>query len=124
MFRRMAGGSPAPRRRDEALAIIIERIARDGVPPTIDQIGAAMRPAVCRARARELVDQLIAQGIIERRPGQRGLRVRDVAASRALLDQAAVRLGWVVAEPMGVLQHPRHQGQLPMLPPLEHLPDL
>ncbi len=119
------GDFPVRRRRDEALAIIIERIARDGVPPTEDEIGLAMRPKVSRARARQLVDQLVVDGDIEKRPGgQRNIRVLDVAHARALLEQAARRLGWVVSAPMGALQPPCQQGQLPRVPPFEHLPDV
>lgn len=113
---------PAPRRRDEALAVIIEWIARDGVSPTEEEIGDAMRPIVSRARVRELIGQLVKIGIIEKRPGLRGLRVRDMAQSRLMLVEAAKRLGW--ASPIVDLESPRPRGQLPMLPPFEHLPDV
>ena len=120
----MATASPASRRRDEALVIIIEWIARDGVSPTEQEIGDAMRPIVSRARVRELLNQLVNLGLVDKRPGLRGLRVREVAHSRLMLDQAARRLGWSVAEPTGDLPHPCLGGQLVMLPPFEHLPDI
>lgn len=122
MFRRMAGGSPAPRRRDEALAYIIERISRGCACPSGPEIARALH--VSDTRAKQLVAQLIREGVIEKTPGaQRSLRVRDVAAAREQLGTVLSRLGWTAAVPMGVLSSPFPQKQLPMLPPLEHLPD-
>ena len=113
----------APRRRDQALAFIVEQIARYGACPTLDEIGDALK--VSKPRARELVDQLVRDGLIERRPGaQRNLRVRDLTHCRSVLEVALRNLGWQAAEPMGELQPPLTNVQLPMLPPFEHLPEL
>lgn len=110
-------------RRDEVLAFIIERIARFGVGPTYDEISNEL--SVSPSRAKELVGQLIERGIVEKTPGgQRSLRVRDVAGARNALEAVMRRLGWITAEPMGGLQHPLPNGQLPVLPPFEHLPDV
>lgn len=110
-------------RRDQVLAFIIERIARFGVSPTYDEISAEI--SVSPSRAKELVAQLIERGIVEKTPGgQRSLRVRDVAGSRNALEAVMRKLGWVTAEPMGRLQHPFPNGQLPVMPAFEHLPDV
>ncbi|MBD8641120.1 LexA family protein [Sphingomonas sp. CFBP 13733] len=112
-------------RRDQALAFIIERIARTGTSPTFEEIG--IRLDVSSTRAKELVAQLIERGLVEKTPGaQRSLRVRDVSGSRALLDETMRRLGWAVAQPMGALCQPPPfpEGQLPVIPPFEHLPDV
>ncbi|OWK32280.1 LexA family protein [Sphingomonas mucosissima] len=110
-------------RRDQVLAFIIERIARFGVSPTYEEISAEL--AVSPSRSKELVAQLIERGIVEKTPGgQRSLRVRDVAGSRNALEAVMRKLGWITAEPMGGLQQPFPNGQLPMVPPFEHLPDV
>ena len=110
-------------RRDQVLAFIIERIARFGVSPTYDEISNEID--VSPSRAKELVAQLIERGIVEKTPGgQRSLRVRDVAGSRNALEDVMRKLGWITAEPMGQLQQPLPNGQLPVLPPFEHLPDV
>lgn len=110
-------------RRDQVLAFIIERIARFGVGPTYDEISNEM--SISPSRAKELVAQLIKRGSVKKTPGgQRSLRVRDVAGSRNALEAVMRKLGWITAEPMGRLQHPLSNGQLPVLPPFEHLPDI
>lgn len=113
---------PPMLRRDEVLAFIIERIARFGVGPTYDEISNEM--SVSPSRAKELVGQLIERGIVEKTPGgQRSLRVRDVAGARNALEAVMRKLGWITAEPMGGLDYPLPNGQLPVLPPFEHLPE-
>ena len=127
MFLAMAGGTAAPRRY-EALAFIIERLVRSGSAPTYEEIGE--RLSVSKARAQQLVDQLIVDKIIEKVPGtQRALRVRDVSRSREIVDEFARSLGWSVAAPLGVLQEPHRARplphvKLPELPPFEDLPEL
>lgn len=112
-----------PRRRDEALAFIIDRLVKTGTAPSYDELAREL--GVSKPRAQELVKQLIAAGIIEKTPGaQRALRVRDVAHARSIVDQFARRLGWTVAAPLGDLQQPFPHVQLPMLPPFEHLPEV
>jgi hypothetical protein len=72
-----------------------------------------------------LVGQLIERGIGEKTPGgQCSLRVRDVAGSRNALEAVMRKLGWITAEPVGRLQQPLPNGQLPLIPPFEHLPDV
>jgi SOS-response transcriptional repressor LexA len=121
MFRCM--GVQAPLKRDQALAFIIDRIARSGVSPSLGEIASAL--GVSDTRAKELVKQLIALRLVEHTPGtQRSLRVRDVATSRTLLDRSLRHLGWSTAGPMEKLAGPFPKGQLPTLPPFEHLPDI
>lgn len=110
-------------RRDEVLAFIMERIVRDGFSPTYKEIGYSLQ--FSEARAKELVGQLIERGRVAKIPGaNRGLRVIDVAGSRNTLEDALLKLGWSTAQPMGALRHPFPDGQLPVLPPFEHLPDV
>lgn len=117
----------APRRRDEALAYIINRLVRTGTAPSYEEIARAL--VVSKPRAQQLVDQLIGDGVIEKTPGaQRALRVRDVTRAHAIVDEYARSLGWAVAAPLGELQQPSAplplpNVQLPLLPAFEHLPD-
>ena len=114
----MVGTVLAPRKKDIALAFIMKRIVRTGTSPSLGEIAAELR--VSSSRVKALVAQLEADGRIERRPGaQRALTVRDVAGTRAMLTSVVARLGWAVnGEP------PLPQGHLPMLPALEHIPDI
>lgn len=123
-------GSAKPRRRDEALAFVIDRLVRTGSSPTFEEIGGKL--GVSKTRAQELVEQLIVNGVIEKVPGaQRALRVRDVTHARHLVDQFARSLGWAVASPLGALEQPSvptavkplPHVQLPVLPAFEHFPD-
>ncbi|MGR6329227.1 LexA family protein [Sphingomonas sp. XXL09] len=110
-------------RRYEALAYIIERIVQTGISPSYDEI--ADRLGVRKTRARELVDQLIAEGLVERPLGkQRSFRVRDVSGSRNILVEVLNRLGWTDAVPLGELEQPRTHERLSMLPPFAHLPSV
>ncbi|WP_156679363.1 LexA family protein [Sphingomonas profundi] len=111
----------APPRRDQALAFIIERIARSGTSPSFDEIGRHL--GVSKPRARELVGELIDRGIIEKTPGaQRSLKVLDVARSRVLLESTLRSIGWVVVGPHQAMR-PFPQDKLPLLPAFEHLPE-
>ncbi len=90
-------------RRDEVLAYIIDQIVRYGICPSYDEIGRHL--AISRTRSRQLVQQLVAIGAIERLLGaKRGFRVVDMAISRNMLGDALQRLGWVQAPAMGILQ--------------------
>lgn len=110
-------------RRYEALAFIIERIVKTGTSPSFDEIAGELR--VGKTRARQLVEQLIEEDLVDRPVGrQRSIRVRDVAHSRNILVDALNRLGWADAMPLGSLDQPCSHEQLPMLPRFEHLPDL
>jgi SOS-response transcriptional repressor LexA len=114
-------------RRDEVLAIIVDRIARSGVIPSYDEIGWAMTPRVGRSRVKQLVDQLIERRIVARDPGShRGIRLPDLALGREALDRALQDRGWWHAPPLGDLEPPNPCTieQLPMSPPFEHLPDI
>lgn len=107
----------SPRRRDQALAYIIEHIVRHGFSPTLEEIGAAIG-GVSKKRVSELIEQLVDLGSIAKTPGkQRNLRVVDVAASRQQLTEAMRRLRWPAADPNGALQ-PLAQGSLPRVPRL------
>lgn len=110
-------------RRYEALAFIIERIVQTRTSPSYDEIADALK--VRKTRARELVEQLIAEGLIQRQVGrQRSFIVRDLTRSRTILVEVLNRLGWTDSMPLGGLTQPCTIEQLPMLPPFEHLPDL
>ncbi len=128
--------SGAPLRRDEALAIIVDSLARHGSSPTFEEIGKRLQPPVCKRRAIQIVDQLIERGIIEKVPGAiRALRVRDVAYARQIAAQYARKIGWTVAVPGGDLEQPPEVVMIPaslytlpsvqlhVLAPFEHLPD-
>ncbi|SEM73382.1 hypothetical protein SAMN05192583_1033 [Sphingomonas gellani] len=104
------------------LAYIIERIARDGVSPTLEEIAFALK--ISKGRAHQLIGQLVADGRLERRPGaQRRLVVRDVAASREVLSEVLNRLGWNVNDHPPPAPTPYPHVQLPRLPTLRYLPD-
>lgn len=119
----MNGGIPAPLRRYEALAFIVDRIVRSGISPSADEIGRHM--GVSSTRAKEFITQLEKERLVERTPGaQRSLRVRDVARSRSLFEECLRRIGWTGAEPLGQLGDPVPEGQLSRLPAFEHLPDI
>ncbi len=90
-------------RNDEVLAYIIDQIVRYGICPSYDEIGRHL--AISRTRSRQLVQQLVAIGAIERLLGaKRGFRVVDMAVSRNMLGVALERLGWVQAPAFGTLQ--------------------
>jgi SOS-response transcriptional repressor LexA len=109
-------------RRDEVLAFLIEWIARWGTSPSFADISRDLK--MSSTRAKQLVKQLVERGVVEQIPGAtRSLRVRDVAGSRNALEHALRNLGWTAAEPMGALLPPFPDGQLPIAPPFEHLPD-
>lgn len=112
-------------RRVEALAYIIERIQRSGTSPSYGEIGRALRPTVVPSRARQLVDQLVELGVIERPPAsRRGIRIRDLQRCREMIDDALGRKGWVHSKPLGSLEHPSTFEHLPVLPLIELPHDL
>lgn len=112
-------------RRIEALAFIIERIQRSGISPSYGEIGQALRPQVDKSRARQLVDQLVTLGVIERPPAsRRGIRIRDLVRCRELIDEALGAKGWHHSKPLGWLQSPSTFEHLPVLPLIELPPDL
>jgi SOS-response transcriptional repressor LexA len=127
MFHHMTGVGTAPPRRDEALAFIIDRIARSGIAPSYAEIGRAMRPSVSRGRAQQYVDELVERRVIERDAGaRRGIRIRDLVYCRSVVDRALLQHGWTIATPLGALEQPAPCtfGQIPFAPPFEHLPDV
>ena len=111
----------APLRRNEALAYIIERIIRTGTSPSSGDIGRALK--VSRTRAQQLTDQLVQDRVLEKTPGSRSLRIRDLTHCRHIISETLRGIGLTVAEPMGELLPPLSKSQLPVLPPFEHLPD-
>ncbi len=119
-----ARSSPATPRRIEALAYIIERIQRSGTSPSYGEIGRALRPEVDKSRARQLVDQLVALGVIERPPAsRRGIRIRDLQRCRELIDEALGQKGWHHSKALGALEAPSTFEHLPLLPLIELPPD-
>jgi SOS-response transcriptional repressor LexA len=110
-------------RRDQVLAYVVEWIARWRTSPTFADIGRGLD--MSESRAKQLVKQLVQRGVLEQTPGAaRSLRVRDVAGARVALEHVLRNLGWTAAEPMGDLQVPYPDRQLPISPPFEHLPDI
>lgn len=122
----MHGDAPAPLRRVEALAYIVERISRSGTAPSYDEISRAMRPMVHRSRAAQFVEQLVQEGYLERPPAsRRGIAIRDVVRCRHAIQQALGLLGYTHAPPLGALQvAPSTFGQLPIVPPFVLIPDV
>ena len=120
----MGTAAPKPQKRDVALAFIVERIARDGLAPSLREIAREL--AVSVPRARELVDQLIECGQVARTAGAvRGLRVVNVAQSRLVLTDVLRRLGFhdAIEGPLARAV-PLPHDKLPLLPEFEHLPDV
>ena len=112
-------------RRIEALAYIIDRIQRSGTSPSYGEIGRALRPTVVPSRARQLVDQLVVLGVIERPPAsRRGIRIRDLQRCRDMIDDALGRTGWHHSRALGDLEPPCTFERLPILPLIELPPDL
>lgn len=103
------------RRRDEVLAILVERITRTGVCPSYDDIARAMVPQVGRSRVQQLVQQLIRRGDIARAAGsRRGIQLRDVGRCRQMIGQALLDRGWLQAN--SEVASPYTFEQLPYLP--------
>ena len=105
-------------RRIEALAYIMQRIERSGISPSYGEIGRAMRPRIASTRVRNLVDQLVRIGVIERDTGaRRGIRIRDAHRCRVLIADALGRHGWAHAHPLGhLIVHPCTNQHLPIIP--------
>lgn len=122
----MQGAAPAPPRRVEALAYIVERISRSGIAPSYGEIGLAMRPPVHRSRAGRFVDQLVHEGFLGRPPAsRRGIVIRDVVRCRLAIEHALGQIGFTHATPLGELQQPPSTfGHLSRVPPFEHIPDV
>jgi len=111
-------------RRVEALAYIIQQIQRSGTSPSYGEIGRALRPAVDKSRARQLVEQLVALGVIERPPAsRRGIRIRDLQRCREMIDDALGQKGWHHSKALGALEAPSTFEHLPLLPLIELPPD-
>jgi SOS-response transcriptional repressor LexA len=104
-------------RRIEALAYIMERIERTGTSPSFGEIGRAMRPRIASTRVRNLVEQLVGIGVIERDVGsRRGIRIRDAHRCRVLIADALGRHGWNHAHPLGnLIVHPCTNEHLPIV---------
>jgi SOS-response transcriptional repressor LexA len=115
----MSGAVPAPPRRWEALAYIVDRIQRSGTCPSYGEIGQAMRPRVEPTRVRQLIEQLVKLELIERPiASRRGIRIRDLAACRRSIEAALGREGWSYSQPLGTLEPPPCTFEQLMLLPL------
>lgn len=111
----------APLRREELLAFLVEQLARGRGCPTYAEMGQAM--GVAETRARQLVDQLVSIGIVEKTPGrQRNLIIRDVTLAREIVVQVFRKIGGLAAAPLGELMGHCAQAQLPIVAVLEHTP--
>jgi SOS-response transcriptional repressor LexA len=105
------------RRRDEVLAVLVERITRTGSCPSYGEIGRALVPNVGKSRVQQLVAQLIRRGDIVREPGsRRGIQLRDVDSCREIIAQALQDRGWVKADDLIEPGRPYTFEQLPYLP--------
>lgn len=112
-------------RRIEVLAYIIERIQQSGTSPSYGEIAKALRPPVDNSRAAQLVEQLVALGVIERPPAsRRGIRIRDLQRCREMIDEALGHHGWHHSKALGELQYPSTIDDLPVLPLIELDPGL
>lgn len=112
----------APRRRDEVLAYIVQRISLSGVCPTSGEIAKAL--GFSRQRATQLTNELVRADVLEKTPGSpRSLRIRDLVRCRHIITESLRSIGLTVSEPLGELLAPLSPDQLPTLPPFEHLPD-
>lgn len=112
----------APLRREELLAFIVERLARGQACPSYAEMGRAI--GVSETRARQLVDQLIRDGVIRRTTGlQRNLVLRDVTHCREVVTEALRRANWQAADPRGELLGHCAIAQLPIVAVLGHVPD-
>lgn len=84
--------SKAPR-RNEVLAILVDRIMRTRICPSYEEIGRAMIPPVGKSRVQQLIDQLVKQGAITREPGsRRAVQLCDDASCRDALDGAMLEI--------------------------------
>jgi len=84
-------------RRIEALAYIVERIERTGTSPSYGEIGRGMRPHVTGSRVRQLVDQLVRIGVIERDVASRHPHPRRAPVPRP--DRRRARAAWLESCP-------------------------
>lgn len=104
---------------------MMERVGQTGICPSLGEIGRAMVPPISRTRVTQLLGQLEGEGIIERHAGsKRNFHIRDAARSRSILVEVLRNLGWAEAPPLEPLRYPCTNGQLPVMPPFEHLPDI
>ncbi|WP_084215148.1 hypothetical protein [Sphingomonas sp. Ant20] len=104
-------------RRDEVLAILVDRITRTGSCPSYEEIGRALVPNVGKSRAQQLVAQLIRRGDIVRDPGsRRGIQLRDVSRCREIITRALQDRGWSQAGDVIEPARPYTFEQLPYLP--------
>ncbi|RSU46327.1 hypothetical protein [Sphingomonas sp. S-NIH.Pt15_0812] len=96
----------------------MERIERTGTSPSYGEIGRGMRPRIKGTRVRQLVDQLVARGLIQRDIGaRRGIYIRDAHRCRVVIADALGRQGWCHAHPLSnLIVHPCANEQLPMIP--------
>lgn len=118
----MQNSARAPLRREELLAFIVERLARGQGCPSQLEMSEALK--ISETRIRQLVDQLIAKGVVRRTPGsQRNLVICDVTQCRAIVVEALRRAGWASADPVAGLIDPYANAQLPIVAVLGHVPD-
>lgn len=111
-----------PLKRDLVLAFIMNSLTREHVSPTLDEIGIAL--GFGKGRAKQLVDELVERGFVIRTYGAvRNLRIVDVARTRNYLLHRLQGFGMTVAEPLGDLQSPYTDVQLPKPIRIRHLPD-
>jgi len=104
-------------RRDEVLAILVDRITRTGSCPSYEEIARALVPNVGKTRAQQLVAQLIRRGDIVRDPGsRRGIQLRDVNRCREIITRALQDRGWSQAGHVFEPARPYTFEQLPYLP--------
>ncbi|MBB4618537.1 hypothetical protein [Sphingomonas abaci] len=94
----------------------MEWIDRSGTSPSYGEIGRAMRPRIASTRVRNLVDQLVRIGVVERGTGARR-GIRDAHRCRVLIADALGRHGWAHAHPLGnLIVHPCTNEHLPIIP--------
>ena len=119
----MDAHASAPPRRYEALAYILERMSRgEGCPSYVE---IRLKLGISDTRVKQFVRQLIAEGVLAKIPGaKRALTIRDITRARSLVVDAIQARGNAVAQPLGPLVGGFPNGQLPVLPAFEHIPDV
>ena len=118
----MSGTGPAAPRRYEALAYLLDRLARGEACPSYKDFARRLRCS--DTFAKKLIGQLVREGLVAKTPGaQRALHIVDVGRARTLVVTHLHALGSSVAQASGPMLWGFPHGHLPLFPPFEHLPD-
>ncbi|MEZ0495149.1 hypothetical protein [Sphingomonas sp. IW22] len=108
-------------RKEQAFAFICEFIVAQGYSPGMLDIAVGLQ--VCKTRARQLVEQLTIDGLVQRLPGaQRAIFVPGLA--RRIAIEQLRKEGFVVDEDVLKIEPPDlPKAQLPLVAIIDHDPD-